>query len=326
MDNYNEFIELLKSFKRENNIGESEDKHSPSILYNGFSCENLDDISAYSLHLENQCSKAISDIKKGVDKLMVERDNVHMLDIYFNGKLDDFKEVQEVIEKRDADNEKRRVKYHIAALDGKYNGILLDADGIEMYNQFRDAVRGEELYYRNSIDREGLLEYCSPEIKFLKDNANIFFILAEKEQRDIIKKAKQKLEELHYLYCPPQKEENNKVAKDNGKQVIDFRSQLHYENKDALMMKLHEMFKGRKGKFIAITLKALECMKILPYLELNRSVVYDAMRLEFGEGIGSNQSFDPILNNLKSKDSAYYEKSAYVAGLRQQISILEAVK
>lgn len=303
MDNYNEFIELLKSFKRENKIGENEDEHSPSILYNGFSCENLDDISTYRLYLENQCSKALSDIKRGVDRLMIERDNGHMLDIFFNGKLDDFKEVKQIIDQRDSDNERRRIKYHIAALDGEYNGVSLDADGIEMYNQFKDAVRGEELYYRNSIDREDLLEYCLPETEFFESNANILFILAEKEQRDMVKKAKQKLEELHSLYCPPNKEEkNNKAAKINIKQEKDFRSYLHHDNKDALINKLHELIVGKRGKLVATIIIALEKLNFIGGYE-TRATLYNVMRDEFGD-IGANAGLnDFITNSYKISDA-----------------------
>lgn len=313
MDNYNEFIELLKSFKRENNIGQNEDEHSPSILYNGFSCENLDDISAYSLHLENQCSKAISDIKKGVDKLMIERDNTHMLDIFFKGKLDDFKEVQEIVDKRDADNTKRKIVYDSAASYGEYNGVSLGADGIEMYTQFRDAVRGEELYYRDSIDKEGLFEYCLPEAKIYKTNAMIFFILAEKEQRDMVKKAKKKLEELYTLYCPQTKENEKKIEKVLSKQEKDFRSYLHHDNKDALIEKLHDLIDGKKGKVVAITIKALEELGFMSVPD-SRSALYKTMRVEFGD-IGTDQSINPIMNNHEQ----------YQSEIKQQKKILEEV-
>lgn len=323
MENYNEFVGLLKSFKRENKIGENEDGHSPSILYNGFACENLEDISNYSLHLENQCSKAISDIKKGVDKLMIERDNIHMLDIFFNGKLDDFKEVQEIIDKRDADNEQHRIKYHIAALDGEYNGIALDIDGIEMYNQLRDAVRGEELYYRNTIDKEGLLEYCLPETDFFKSNANILFILAEKEQRDIVKKAKQKLEELHNLYCPSKKEgENSKVAKTNPKQEKDFKSYLHHNNRDVLMDKLHELLDNEKGRVVAITIKALERLGYISVLG-QRSILYKCMENEFGY-IGAHQGLNEFYNKLNDENPKNY--TSLKNELQHQIDILSRVK
>lgn len=325
MDNYNEFIELLKSFKRENNIGENEDEHSPSILYNGFSCENLDDISTYRLHLENLCSKALSDIKRSVDKLIIERDNGHMLDIFFNGKLNDFKEVEEIINQRDTDNEKRRIKYHIAALDGEYNGVSLDADGIAIYNQFRDAVRGEELYYRNSIDREGLLEYCLSETELFKSNANIFFILTEKEQRDITKKAKQKLEELHYLYCLTNKEEEtNKAVKINIKQEKDFRSYLHHDNKAALMEKLHELLDGERGKIVAITIKALEKLGFIAVLS-QRAALYKSMADEFGD-IGASQGLNKFYNELSLIDTKDLKLKQLNEEVQHQMEILSKVR
>lgn len=314
MENYSKFIELLKTFNKEDRAGEIAEEYSSSIFYNGFPCENLDDISTYKSHLEVLYSKAFSDVKKGIDKLMIERDNAHMLNIFFKGKLDDFKEIQEIVEQRDADNTKRKIKYDIAASYGEYNGVSLDVEGIEMYKQFRNSAIGEELYYRNTIDKEGLLEYCLPEAEIYKTNAMIFFILAEKEQRDIVKKAKKKLEELYALYCPQTGENEKKIEKAFSKHEKDFRSYLHHDNKDALIEKLHELIDGKKGKVVAITIKALEQLGFISVTD-TRSAIYKAMRKEFGE-IGTDQSINPIINNFTQYDSE----------IEQQKRILKEVK
>lgn len=315
MDNYNEFIKLLKSFNRENKIGENEDEHSPSILYNGFSCENLDDISAYRMHLENQCSKAISDIKKGVDKLMLERDSTHMLDIFFKGKLDDFKELEEIICKRDKDSQKEHRKYSLIVACRENKGIILDDEGVQMFRAFWSTLVGAEEYYRGIIDKNKLAKYCMNESEMLRSSAFFFFILAEKEQRDMVKKAKQKLEELHHLYCPPNKEKDSKVEKvPTTKQEKDFRSYLHHENKDALIEKLHELLDGHRGKVVAITIKALEQLGFMLVAD-SRRTLYKAMREEFGE-IGSDQSINPIMYKFKE----------YSNEIEQQMKILKEVK
>lgn len=325
MENYSKFIELLKTFNKEDRAGEIAEEYSSSIFYNGFPCENLDDISTYKSHLEVLYSKAFSDVKKGIDKLMIERDNAHMLNIFFKGKLDDFKEVQEIVDQRDADNTKQKIKYESAASYGEYNGVSLGADGIEMYNQFRDAVRGEELYYRDSIDKEGLLEYCLPEAKIYKSNAMIFFILAEKEQRDMVKKAKKKLEELYALYCPQIGENEKKIEKVFSKYEKDFRSYLHHDNKDALIEKLHELIDGEKGRVVAITIKALEKLGFIAVLS-NRSALYKSMEKEFGD-IGAYQGLNKFYNDLSAKE---LETEAYLktlkAQLQHQVDILSQVK
>jgi len=98
--------------------------------------------------------------------------------------------------------------------------------------------------------------------------------------------------------------------KHTNKLFIDY---LHHENKEALTQKLHDLLDGRKGKIVAITIKALEQLGFISVD--SRSAIYKAMRDEFGE-IGSDQSINPIMNNFRQ----------YSLEIEQQMKILKEVK
>ncbi|KAA6321070.1 hypothetical protein EZS27_029238 [termite gut metagenome] len=77
-------------------------------------------------------------------------------------------------------------------------------------------------------------------------------------------------------------------------QQLKFTEYLHHTNKDALMNKLHELLNGKKGKDVAIIIKALEELKIIVKKKIH-APLYRAMRDEFGKGLGSNQSINDFV-------------------------------
>jgi hypothetical protein len=75
---------------------------------------------------------------------------------------------------------------------------------------------------------------------------------------------------------------------------LKFTEYLHHTNKDALITKLHELLNGKKGKDVAIIIKALEELKIIVKKKIH-APLYRAMRDEFGKGLGSNQSINDFV-------------------------------
>lgn len=321
MENYNSFIELLKKFEFER-ISNSEDEfdNDDTGLYNGFSCDRFEDIEIYENHLKDLFKIAFIDIKKAVDGLLINSSNPSLLDIFFQSKIDDLTQIEKIIENRNdkvtedkIDNSARyreaKEKFEKEGGDN-YDELLLES--LENWWRWK---RYEELFYRNEMDMFELAEAGVP----LKDRMGIRFfarIVMEKEQRDMIKSTKDRMNELYGIYCP---KENNvkeeKEPKTNNTQIEkDFRSYLHHNNKDALIQKLHELLDDKKGKVVAITIKALEQLGFISVTD-TRSALYKALRVEFGE-IGSDQSINPIMNNSQQ----------YSLEIEQQMKILKGVK
>lgn len=87
-----------------------------------------------------------------------------------------------------------------------------------------------------------------------------------------------------------------KSISNEQEKFIDF---LHHSNKDALLSKLHELLKGKKGKVVAKTIKALENLSFIAGYK-SRASLYKAMENEFGK-IGSNQALNDFLNENNNK-------------------------
>lgn len=324
MEKYNSFIELLKKFEYERIPNEDDEFGSDdTAVYNEFPCDRFEDIEVYENYLKDSFKRAFIDIKKAVDGLLINSNNPSLLDIFFQSKIDDLTELEKIIEERNDKITKDKIdnanKYldikEIVDKKGEANCDEYDKHIVEMYKNWWDWKRLEELYYRENMDMFELAEAGVP----LKDRWGVRFfarIVMEKEQRGMIKSTKDRMNELYGIYCPKQsivKEE--KQSKTINSQVEkDFKSYLHHDNKDALMEKLHELIDGKKGKVIAITIKALEQLGFISVSD-SHSAIYKAMRVEFGR-IGSDQSINPIMNN--------YEQ--YSLEIEQQMKILKEVK
>lgn len=331
MENYNSFIELLKrfdigrSFERVDEWGNEIDENGNIIdtfSYNGFPCDRFEDIEVYENHLNDLFKIAFIDIKKAVDGLLINSNNPSLLDIFFKSKIDDLNELEKIIEKRNDEVTEKKIDnsflYHEAKKNFEEDGGGDDVDTaksiIEMFEDFWMWKRYEELYYRGNMDMFELAEKV-PLIDRYRVR-RIVPIIMEKGQRDMIKSTKDRMGELYGIYCPKQNEvKEEKQSKTTNHQVEkDFKSYLHHDNKDALVDKLHELLDGKKGKVVAITIKALEQLGFISVSD-SRSAIYKTMRVEFGK-IGSDQSINPIMNNSKQ----------YSLEIEQQVKILKEVK
>jgi hypothetical protein len=92
-----------------------------------------------------------------------------------------------------------------------------------------------------------------------------------------------------------------------------FMDYLHHDNKPALMEKLHALLDGKKGKVVALTIKALQKLGYVAGYKSN-SALFDTMREEFGE-IGTPSGINTFLYdpNKKLSDS---DISTYVEILK----------
>lgn len=71
-----------------------------------------------------------------------------------------------------------------------------------------------------------------------------------------------------------------------------FENYLHHENKAALMKKLHELLDSKKGRAVAVVIRALtECA----FINIKGNKLYRAMEAEFGK-IGAHSNINDFLN------------------------------
>lgn len=76
--------------------------------------------------------------------------------------------------------------------------------------------------------------------------------------------------------------------------ALEFSDLLHHHNKDALMIKIHELLDDTKGKNIAITITALKKLGFISGYKSN-NCLFNSMRKEFGD-IGSTSGLNNFLN------------------------------
>ncbi|MBF0651360.1 hypothetical protein IR083_21320 [Dysgonomonas sp. GY75] len=328
MNNYNSFIELLKKFEFERNSNsEDEFDNDDTGLYNGFSCDRFEDIEVYKNHLKDLFKIAFIDIKKAVDGLLINSNNPSLLDIFFQSKIDDLTEIEKIIEERDDKITEDKINNSALYREAKekfekeggdnYDELLLES--LENWWRWK---RYEELFYRGEMDMFELAEAGVP----LKDRMGVRFfarIVMEKEQRDMIKSTKDRMNELYGIYCPKQNEvKEEKISKSIKSQVErDFRSYLHHDNKDALMEKLHELLDNEKGKVVAITIKALENLGFISVLS-QRAALYKCMEEEFGK-IGAYQGLNKFYNDLSNEKLMLQQLKQE---LQHQIDVLSKVR
>jgi hypothetical protein len=92
-------------------------------------------------------------------------------------------------------------------------------------------------------------------------------------------------------------QEGSKLQTDKPQRsFVDY---LHHENKEALMKKLHELLDNRKGKAVAIGIKALISLSFIAGYK-SKNELYKAMEKEFGY-IGSNAALNDFLNENSQK-------------------------
>lgn len=282
--------------------------------YNGFKAETFEDVRIYNGHLNALYDEYFNEIKDYIAKILSNNNNpLPTIRIFFDSKLFDFKKVENRLEEENEDIEERRnyhrrifVKHTLGKLEEEEK---LSESGASYVPKVASNLRLVQDYFTDKIGEDVLIEYLRPFEKEFNENV-LIPILMEKCQREWIKKTGVELNQLFDFYFP----ENKDSKKALSRKEKDFKSYLHHHDKDALMIKLHELLDGNKGKVVAITIKALEQLGFMSVPD-SRSAVYKAMRDAFGD-IGSDQSINPIMNNF----------TQYSSEIEQQMRILEEVK
>lgn len=322
MENYDSLIELLKGFEYERvPKSENEFDNDDTGIYNGFPCDEVEDTEVYKTYLNDLYKAAFTDVKKAIDGLLVKSYNPSLLDVFFQSKMDDLAEIEKAVEGRNDKITEEKIDnsnlyYDAKSKFEKEGGDRFDKELIELFENWKNWKRHEELYYRGNIDIDELVEAGVP-LKDRAGNRHLARIVMEKEQRNMIKSTKSRMNELYGIYCPKQNiaEEIKQTSLAESQAEKDFKSYLHHDNKDALMEKLHELIDGKKGKLVVIIIKSLEKLSFIGGYE-NRATLYNAMRKEFGN-IGTNAG----LNDFLSKDY----KIANV-DIDKYIGILESIE
>lgn len=331
MENYNNFIELLRKFECKS-ISEFDDESDEIIgekrLYNGFPCNEFEDIDDYERHLKKLFKAAFVDIKQAVDGLLLNSNSPSLLDVFFQSKIDDLTGIEKVIGERNEEVTRAKANFEHIWHQSKEEfdqegGTDFDKRQIEFFGGWSRWKRCEELYYRDDIDTQRLAE----EGLSIKDSAAdicFAYVVMEKQQRDMIKSTKNRLNELYAIYCPNQDTEKESKQPQKTKVQVekDFRFYLNHGNIDALVEKLHELLDGEKGKVVAVTIKALEKLKFIKVLK-HRAALYKAMRNEFGD-IGAFQGLHDFYNKLSDENPKMHANLKQ--DLQHQIEILSKIK
>jgi hypothetical protein len=140
------------------------------------------------------------------------------------------------------------------------------------------------------------------------------------QQHQYIDKVLTKLKELQSIYLPnstvsevqiqSQSQPQPQQSKTKRAEEKSFADYLHHPNKDALMKKLHELFRNAKGKKVALLIKSLEELHYLAGYN-SKNELYASIKAEFGD-FGSIQSVNDFLNpnngKIQEKDLATYLK------------------
>ena len=90
------------------------------------------------------------------------------------------------------------------------------------------------------------------------------------------------------------------ISQFSNKEFVDY---LHHPNKNALMVKLHELLDNERGKTVAIVIQSLKNLRFISGYKSN-AVLFNSMRKVFGD-IGTNSG----INNFLSYDGTKLDKS-----------------
>lgn len=285
-------------------------------LYNGFQALTFEDVSAYSSHLSTLHDEYFVDLKEHIDKILLKDKPISTIKVFLDNKLSDFKVVEEKLRKRDEAIEEQRNNFRYEL---SINSQKLSDFGKGYVSQAASNLRLIQDYFNDKTVTDALFEnLLSFEKEFEGLEQNILMpTLMEKSQRNWIRQSIERLKELYNSYVPEStKSKDLPMPKD--KDFIDY---LHHNNKEALMGKLHELLDGQKGKVVALTIQALLDINALTAFDNNRSIIYDAMKVEFGE-IGTESGLNVYFN----PNGQYFIPNRYVLELGRIKQILEAVR
>ncbi len=295
-------------------------------LWNGFFL-NYEGISEYEKHLISLYIDYFNEVSDYIDDLLLNK-SINEINLFLNSKLRKFESIKIPLTKWD--DEYKIIIEDVSKELERLKSLECDESNI-YYNQ--SLIRLEEkkeafqlvynfltgninvVQFRKEIDEWETYENIE-EDGWDKKRIDQYYcqIRMERIGREHIEKSLTQLKELSDNYSI---EDNNwQMPLKAGRKVEekDFIFYLHHENKDALMKKLHELLDGKKGKMVAITLKALERLVFISVID-NRSIIYKAMRKEFGD-IGSDQGINSIIVKFGS----------YLPEIEHQEKILKEVK
>jgi hypothetical protein len=183
-----------------------------------------------------------------------------------------------------------------------FTKIKTEWDNNYIIDTWNSTIQATYSYYMNS-------KYARNELGTLQ-----FFVKCVGSQYYFIDEIIKDITELCNLYNPQQSQST--INKPKQATVKNFTDYLHHNNKDALMVKLHELLDGVKGKNVAIVIKALINLHFLVGHQ-SYHILYDAMRKEFGN-IGTDQSINDFLNTNKNNITD--------SDLNHYIEILKAIE